>query len=382
MTRVLLLSPFAPNASHNHAAADTIVQLVPRLAQRTELFVYAPGGSEDTGAPYTMLRPSWTPQPGVRDRLGRRPAWLRQAWPHAANEEVDTLVRRLQPDVVHAEYLQGAEALRNRRNSVLGLHDITENVMAQSYRASSGLARPYRLAELVRTRTFERAAIRGAGAVLTLSDADHKVASALNPNTLLARPGVEVGPVAWAPPPPAAAGPRLVFAGAMWRRANVLVAQYLAGEVMPQVWRDFPAAQLRIVGADPTDEVTQLGVADGRIVVTGAVPDLRDEMLQAHAVVVPSIVGGGVLMKVVHAMALGCPVVTSPGPADSVRGDASMLFTGETAEELAAAIGTALHSPEDAAARGARAREHIRRTFRWEDTVEAYLAAYKIAGAR
>lgn len=381
MTRVLLLSPFAPNASHNHAAADTIVQLVPRLAQKTELFVYAPGGADDTGAPYAMLRPSWAPRPGIRNRLGVRPAWLRQAWPHVANEEVDALVRRLRPDVVHAEYLQGAEALEHRRNSVLGLHDITENVMAQSFRASSGLARPYRLAELVRTRTFERAAIRRAGAVLTLSDADRAVASALNPNTLLARPGIEVGPVAWSPPS-GSDRPRLVFAGAMWRRANALVAQFLAGEVMPQVWRDFPGAQLRVVGADPTEEVTQLGAADDRVVVTGSVPDLREEMLQAHAVVVPSIVGGGVLMKVVHAMALGCPVVTSPGPADSVCGDSSMLFTGATGDELAAAIGTALRSPEEAARRGARARAHIRETFRWEDTVEAYLAAYAIAGAR
>ena len=381
MTRVLLLSPFAPNASHNHAAADTIVQLVPRLAQKTELFVYAPGGADDTGAPYTMLRPSWAPRRGMRDRLGVRPAWLRQAWPHVANEEVDALVRRLKPDVVHAEYLQGAEALERRRNSVLGLHDITENVMAQSFRASSGLARPYRLAELVRTRTFERAAIRRAGAVLTLSDADHSVAAALNPNTLLARPGVDVGPVAWSPPS-GSDRPRLVFAGAMWRRANALVAQFLAGEVMPRVWRDFPDAQLRVVGADPTDEVTQLGAADDRVVVTGSVPDLREEMLRAHAVVAPSIVGGGVLMKVVHAMALGCPVVTSPGPADSVRGDPSMLFTGATGDELAAAIGTALRSPEEAARRGARARAHIRETFRWEDTVEAYLAAYAIAGAR
>ena len=87
-------------------------------------------------------------------------------------------------------------------------------------------------------------------------------------------------------------------------------------------------------------------------------------------------------MKVVHAMALGCPVVTSPGPADSVRGDPSMLFTGATGDELAAAIGTALRSPEEATRRGARARAHIRETFRWEDTVEAYLAAYAIAGAR
>jgi len=102
----------------------------------------------------------------------------------------------------------------------------------------------------------------------------------------------------------------------------------------------------------------------------------------ADAVVVPSVVGGGVLMKVVHAMALGCPVVTTPGPARSVDADDSMLFEGSTPEELAAAITAAVHDPELAAARGRNARQHIDRTFRWDDTVRAYLDAYAIASNR
>jgi glycosyltransferase involved in cell wall biosynthesis len=165
----------------------------------------------------------------------------------------------------------------------------------------------------------------------------------------------------------------------MWRRANALVAQFLAREVMPLVWQNLPQAELRIVGAEPSSDVVGLGESDSRVVVTGAVPDLRSEMLDAHAVVVPSIVGGGVLMKVAHAMALGCPVITSSGPAESVRGDASMLYTASTADEIAAAVRAAVESPEDAAQRGRRARAHIERTFRWDDTVRSYLDAYGIA---
>jgi glycosyltransferase involved in cell wall biosynthesis len=118
---------------------------------------------------------------------------------------------------------------------------------------------------------------------------------------------------------------------------------------------------------------------DGRLVVTGAVPDLRAEMLAAHAVVVPSIVGGGVLMKVVHAMALGCPVITSPGPAASVRGDAEALFIAATPGEIAAAVGTVMRSPDEAARRGRRARALIGELFQWDGTVRAYLDAYAIA---
>lgn len=384
--RILLLSPYAPNVNHHHAAADTIVQLVPRLAEKTELFVYSPqnvpgAATQQDGLNYTLLAPAASVRSSNRDRLGLKPAWLRQAWPRRATREVIELARRLRPDVVHAEYLQSAEALTSCTNSILTLHDITESVMSESYRASAGLQRPYRLAELLRTRRFERAAIGRAAVVLTLSDADHASAATYNPNTILARPGVEIGATSWSPPPDDGR-PRLVFAGAMWRRANALVAHMLVRDVMPVVWRTFDKAELRIVGAGPTADVVALGEQDSRIVITGAVPDLRDEMLRAHAVVVPSIVGGGVLMKVVHAMALGCPVITSPGPAGSVRGDASMLFIGSTADEIAAAVRTVLQSPDAAVERGLRARAHIGQTFRWDDTVRAYLDAYEIASQR
>ncbi|MEV6349554.1 glycosyltransferase [Actinoplanes sp. NPDC051851] len=378
--RVLLISPFSPAAQHDHAAADTIAKLVPRLAEKTDLFVYSPQNTEESGT-YTSLIPTAPFRPGPLARFGARPAWLRQAWPHAATREVRGLIERLKPDVVHAEYLQSAEILASRDNTVLTLHDITESVMAESYRASSGPERAYRLAELVRTRRFERDAMRRAGALMTLSEADHAVASRYNPRTLLARPGVDIGPVSWTAPP-AGQPPRLVFAGAMWRRANILAARLLADEVMPLVWERYPTAELRIVGARPAGEITALAERDARVVVTGAVPDLRDEMLAAHAVVVPSVVGGGVLMKVVHAMALGCPVITSPGPADSVGADASMLCSGRTGRELAEAIDATLRHPAEAAARGAQARAHIERTFRWDDTVHAYLDAYAMVSQR
>jgi glycosyltransferase involved in cell wall biosynthesis len=383
--RVLLLSPYAPHEAHDHAAADTIVRLVPLLAQKTELFVYSPGARAAAGAgadlSYTVLPSTAVARDRVRHRLGLKPGWLRQAWPRPAAAEAVELVRRLRPDVVHAEYLQSAEILRHCANSVLGLHDITEHVMWEAYRAAPGRQKPYRLAEALRTRFFERAAIRRAAVVVTLSDTDLAAASAHHRRVVLARPGVDVDDVSWSPPRDASR-PVLVFAGAMWRRANALTAQLLVRDVMPIVWQAFPTAELRIVGARPTRDVLALATDDRRVTVTGAVPDPRTEMSQAHAVVAPSVVGGGVLMKVLHAMALGCPVVTSEGPARSVAGDATTLFIGSTTEEIAGAVRAVLESPREAARRGQLARAHVSQLFQWDSMVAAYLDAYVMASRR
>lgn len=381
MTRTLLLTPFAPDRAHDHAAADTLVRLVPLLAGRTELFVFSPQVAQDrAGDGYTLIGAGEQATPGLSHRFGVRPAWLRQAWSRRTAELAAAAIARLKPDVVHVEYLQGAEALAHARHTVLGLHDITEAVAAESFRVSHGPARAYRLAELVRTRRFERDAIRRAGAVITLSDADRVAASALNPHVVLARIGVDLPDVPWTSP--VDGPPTLVFTGALWRRANELVALHLAENVLPLVWRTHPDARLRLAGARPGPRLTALAEADERIVVTGAVPDLRDEMRAAHAILAPSIIGGGVLLKVLHAMSLGAPVITSPGPAESAGADSSMVYVGDSAEELADAVGAVLADPAAAAKRGALARQHIGERFRWSDTVDSYLEAYAMASAR
>jgi glycosyltransferase involved in cell wall biosynthesis len=383
MTRVLLLSPFAPVPGHGHAADDTLVPLVPRLAERTDLLVYSPQhhGPQRTDLGYTALPSTVAHRPRVTDRLGSKPAWLRTAWPRAATVEALELVARVRPDVVHAEYLQSAEAVSAGGHTVLGLHDITEHVMRESWAASSWRQRPYRWAELVRTRRFERSAIRRAAVVTTLSEPDFAVALAFNPNTMLVRPGIDLGDRTWRPPGRGAA-PRLVFAGAMFRRANALAALMLGRTVMPLVWRTLPEARLRIVGAGPTEPVLDLARADARIAVTGEVDDLDGELLAADVIVAPSVLGGGVLMKVLRAMALGAPVVTTPGPAASVGGDASNLFVAATSDEIADAVCAVVASPDEAAARGRRARAHVGAAFRWDDTVEHYLTAYAMASRR
>jgi glycosyltransferase involved in cell wall biosynthesis len=383
MTRVLLLSPFAPVAGHGHAADDTLVRLVPRLAERTELLVYSPQhqGPQRTDLGYTPLPSTALRPPRRTDRLGLKPAWLRTAWPRAATAEALELVARIRPDVVHAEYLQSAEAVTACGNAVLGLHDITEQVMRESWSAATWRQRPYRLAELIRTRSFERSAMRRAAVVITLSEPDFAVAFAYNRHTMLVRPGVDLGDRTWRPPGRGAA-PRLVFAGAMFRRANVLAALMLGRTVMPLVWHSLPAAELHIVGTGPTAPVLDLARTDGRITVTGDVPDLDAALLAADVIVAPSVLGGGVLMKVLRAMALGCPVITTPGPADSVGGDSSNLFVAATSDEIADAVCVVVASPDEAAARGRRAREHVGATFRWDDAVEAYLTAYALASRR
>ena len=65
-----------------------------------------------------------------------------------------------------------------------------------------------------------------------------------------------------------------------------------------------------IVGADPSPKVRQLGAIPG-VTVTGSVPDVRPYVRRSALMVAPLNIARGTQNKILEAMALGVPVVTS-----------------------------------------------------------------------
>lgn len=112
----------------------------------------------------------------------------------------------------------------------------------------------------------------------------------------------------------AANGPRepdtLIFSGKMSYHANMAAALNLVQKIMPLIWAERPNVKVRIVGKDPPPEVKALA-RDKRVSVEGYVPDLRPYLAGATVSVSPMRYGVGIQNKVLEAMAVGTPVVTT-----------------------------------------------------------------------
>jgi len=109
-------------------------------------------------------------------------------------------------------------------------------------------------------------------------------------------------------------GKTLVFCGAMDYRSNVDAVRYFHDEVFPRIRREIPDARFKIVGTNPAPAVQKLAETPG-VEVTGRVPDVRPELLEAAVSVAPLRLGRGVPNKILEALALTLPVVTTPNGA-------------------------------------------------------------------
>jgi polysaccharide biosynthesis protein PslH len=103
--------------------------------------------------------------------------------------------------------------------------------------------------------------------------------------------------------------PALLFVGNLSYPPSADAALYFCKEILPQVCSLLEGVETWIVGANPIPELLQL---DGKFIhVTGQVPDVTPYYRRSSVCVVPVRAGGGTRLKILEAMALGRPVVST-----------------------------------------------------------------------
>jgi glycosyltransferase involved in cell wall biosynthesis len=123
------------------------------------------------------------------------------------------------------------------------------------------------------------------------------------------------------------------------------------------------------VGRNPAPRVRKLATHPG-VVVTGAVPEIWPYLESAVAAVAPFRICQGVQNKILEALAIGLPVVSTSRPARAIGAtDGETLLVADTPEEFARCVVNLLDDP-DARARFARGREFVRRRFDWDTNLD------------
>jgi len=147
----------------------------------------------------------------------------------------------------------------------------------------------------------------------------------------------------------------IVFTGTMDYRPNVEAVTYFVRDVFPSILERHPATVFWVVGANPAAAVRDLEHAKN-VRVTGQVPDVRPFLAHAGCVVAPLRTARGVQNKVLEAMAMARPVVTTPDAHEGIAaqpGDA--LLVAASASSFALAVCAVLDGKHPALGNAARA---------------------------
>jgi len=158
----------------------------------------------------------------------------------------------------------------------------------------------------------------------------------------------------------------IVFCGNMAYNPNVRTATFLARMVMPIVWETHPEARLLLAGATPKAEVRCL--ASDRVTVRGNVDDIRECYASAQIFAAPMQTGSGLQNKLLEAMAMGLPcVTTSMANASLAAEPGSEVLVSDDAEGCAAHICRLLDDDGFRSQLAAAGNAFVHSRYGWEE---------------
>jgi glycosyltransferase involved in cell wall biosynthesis len=162
-----------------------------------------------------------------------------------------------------------------------------------------------------------------------------------------------------------AARPTVVFLGSFGYFPNIDAVGWFHAEVLPLIWQEAPDCQFCIVGYG-ADRFASLAARDPRIEIAANVPDVRPYLARAWVVVVPLRSGSGTRLKILDAMAMAKPVVSTRVGAEGIDIEArSAGYLAEDAKELACKTLLLLKDRKLRQDIGRKGRSYAEEVFSW-----------------
>jgi len=156
----------------------------------------------------------------------------------------------------------------------------------------------------------------------------------------------------------------LIFVGNMSYAPNVAAVKYLAMEILPLLNAQ---TKLLIAGASPSKEVLRL--ANDQITVSGWLDDIRDAYKNAKVFVAPLFIGTGLQNKLLEAMSMELPCVTTSLVNSSLKGEIeTQILIANDALEFKNQIEILLAEDSKRSKVGKEARTFVKENYSWKQS--------------
>jgi len=153
----------------------------------------------------------------------------------------------------------------------------------------------------------------------------------------------------------------LCFVGNLSYQPNIEAVKYLVNDILPALEKRGKKLSVLISGANPTSAVKQF---QNKVTLTGWVDDIRSSYTQSKIFVAPMFIGTGLQNKLLEAMALGLPCITTPLAHKALGCDSDTVSIAKNADEFADEIIRLLEN-ENNQHQALRARAFIAQNFNW-----------------
>jgi len=290
-----------------------------------------------------------------------------------AAKKVNALIAKHKPEILYGQLLRTAEYIRHKDiPKAIDYQDIFSYGMKRRADIASFVTRPIFNMEYRRLKRYEAAVFDDFDVKTIISAPDRALFPHEKRDEILIVPnGVDHD---YFTPMEREKQYDLVFTGNMSYPPNVNAVEYLADEIMPIVWKTLPETKLYIAGATPDPKVKK--AASDKIIVSGWLDDIRDAYAQSCVFIAPMRIGTGLQNKLLEAMSMRLPAITSPLANASLGAKPNEeILIGSNAQEMAKNILTLLNDAQKAKQIAQAGFDFTNRVYDWGKATEKLEAA-------
>ena len=263
-----------------------------------------------------------------------------------AAKKINALLAKHKPEMLYCQLLRTAEYIRHKDlPKAIDYQDIFSYGMKRRADIASFITRPVFNMEYRRLKRFEAITFDDFDVKTIISEPDRALFPHEKRDEILIVPnGVDHD---YFKPQESEKKYDLVFTGNMSYPPNVNAVEYLTHEILPIVWKTLPETILYIAGATPDPKVKK--AACDKIIVSGWLDDIRTAYTQSRVFIAPMRIGTGLQNKLLEAMSMRLPTITSPLANASLGAKLDdEILIGSNAQEMAQHIITLLTDKEKA----------------------------------
>jgi len=268
--------------------------------------------------------------------LGNIPIQAGYFYNSTAAKEINRLIKTYKPDHLYCQFIRTTEYIKDINiKKTLDYQDVLSHGLKRRLEKASFIKKPFFKMEYKRVLNYENKVFDIFDNKTIISIPDKNLIPHKNKEEIHVIPnGVDHS---FFKPLNREKTVDVVFTGNMAYPPNVDAAEYLVKQIMPIVWKKRPSTTVLLAGASPVKRV--LTLQSKLVNVSGWMDDIRDSYSSALVFIAPMRIGTGLQNKLLEAMSMKLPSITTPLANDALQAkDGKEILIGADANELATHI--------------------------------------------
>jgi polysaccharide biosynthesis protein PslH len=367
--RILLVTPFLPYPGVPHAGGKLVYRLLSTLSGRHGVWLVSrrfPGEEARVPELKGMVRGLETVPADGPAREGSPGSVARAALSYVRlARATESVLARERFDLCQAEFTETGVFWSPPKGipSVLTCHDIIAKPAYRRYASSDGMSKGFAWLSWKAKAMAEKSAVSRFRRIVTLSEEDREWAGRLYPEAVCRVLPYPAG-IGFLGLPHREIPGRILFVGALHRPSNEEAVAHFLEHVWPTVRERHEDAEFCVVGGGMSGRLRALLCGDPRIRATGRVERVEEHYRTASVFVAPILFGGGIIVKILDAMAAGVPVVTTRYGNEGIRAcEGEEILVAEGPADFSRCVLRLLEDADLRSCVGAAGRRFVERNF-------------------